>query len=69
MALKVTVTIKSGSGYGAPWHVMEGTPDELAKYLGIEDEDWDGKGSTLQSQIHKVAAWTGGDFAALNPGK
>lgn len=67
MALEVKITIKSGSGHGAPWHVVSGTPAEVAEYLGVED--FGGKGSEIQSQVHKVAAWASEDFASLNPGK
>lgn len=67
MALEVTVTIKSGSGHGAPWHVIKGTPTEVAEYLGVED--FGGKGSEIQAQIHRVSAWASEDFQALNPGK
>lgn len=69
MALEVTVTIKSDSGHGAPWHVVKGSPDEVAGYLGLHGEDWDGKGSTLQAQLHRVAAWASEDFDSLKPGK
>jgi hypothetical protein len=69
MALEVTVTIKSGAGYGAPWHVVKGTPKEIAGYLGIEEFPAQGQGSAIQAQLHKVAAWAAGDFESLNPGK
>lgn len=67
MSLEVTVTIKSGSGHGAPWHVIKGSPAEVAEYLGVEN--FGGRGSEIQSQVHKVAAWASQDFADLNPGK
>lgn len=67
MALEVTVTIKSGSEHGAPWHVVKGSPKEVAAYLGIEN--FSGKGSEVQAQLHKVAAWASEDFDSLNPGK
>lgn len=67
MAVEVTVTIKHGAGYGAPWTVVKGNPDEVAQFLGIED--YDGKGSTLAFQTNSVAAYVSGKFAELNPGK
>ncbi len=67
MALEVTATIKAGSGHGAPWHVVKGSPEEVAKYLGVEE--FTGKGSEIQSALHRVAAWASEDFASLNPGK
>lgn len=67
MALEVTVTIKAGAGHGAPWTVVRGAPDEVAKYLGIEE--FDGKGSTLALQLNKVAAYVAKEFENLNPGK
>lgn len=67
MALEVTVTIKHGSGYGAPWTVVKGPPAEVAAYLGIEE--FDGKGSTLALQTNTVAAYVAGEFDKLNPGK
>lgn len=67
MALEVTVTIKAGPGHGAPWTVVKGSPDDVAKYLGIEE--FDGKGSTLALQLNTVAAYVAGEFDKLNPGK
>lgn len=67
MALEVTVTIRSASGYGTPVHVVKGEPKEVAAYLGVEE--FTGKGSEIQAQLHKVAAWAAGDFESLNPGK
>lgn len=67
MALEVTVTIKHGAGYGAPWTVVKGTPEDVAEFLGIES--YDGKGSTLALQTNTVAAYVSGKFAELNPGK
>ena len=67
MSLEVTVTIKHGAGYGAPWTVVKGSPGEVAGFLGIEE--FDGKGSTLALQTNKVAAYVAGEFDKLNPGK
>lgn len=65
MSLEVTVTIKAGPGHGAPWTVVRGTPDDVAGYLGLHGEDWDGKGSTLSLQLNKVAAYVAGEFDKL----
>lgn len=67
MALEVSVTIKAGPGHGAPWTVVRGTPEEIAKFLAIEE--FDGKGSTLALKLNKVAAYVAEDFEELGKSK
>lgn len=34
--LEVSITLKAGSGYDAPWIVAKGPRDEVARFIGLE---------------------------------
>lgn len=62
--LEVSVTLKAGTGYDAPWIVAKGPRDEVAAFIGLEAG---AKLSAFNAQVPKLAKHFHDKAEEVNP--